>query len=121
VILVDASVWIGHLRSENPRLIALLNQRRIKGHPFARGEISLGSLARRAALLEMLDDLPQADLVSDSEVYAMIETRKWFSRGIGYVDSHLLAAVIVDPDTRLWTVDARLGALATEAGRRFEP
>jgi predicted nucleic acid-binding protein len=121
MILVDASVWIDHLRTENRFLTGLLNERRIAGHSFVRGEICLGSVARRAFLLEMLDALPQAPVATDHEVHGMIESRKWFARGIGYVDAHLLASVIVDRGTQLWTIDARLGGLAEEAGVRFLP
>jgi hypothetical protein len=34
------------------------------------------------------------------------------SRGIGYVDVHLLAAALLGPDVRVWTNGAQLGAAA---------
>lgn len=33
-------------------------------------------------------------------------------KGIGYMDVHLLASVILRETTRLWTHDKRLGAIA---------
>jgi predicted nucleic acid-binding protein len=119
VILVDASIWIDHLRGTNPVLVDLLNTRRILGHPFVRGEISLGSVGRRTFLLEMLDALPQIMQATNAEVFAMIEARQWFARGVGYVDAHILAATIIMPGALLWTTDRRLDALAKETGCRF--
>jgi len=46
----------------------------------------------------------------------LIEGQRLFGRGIGYVDAHLLAAVRLTADAKLWTVDRRLQAVATELG-----
>ena len=37
-------------------------------------------------------------------------------RGIGYVDAHLLGAVLVDGSATLWTKDRRLRGVAEELG-----
>jgi len=41
-------------------------------------------------------------------------------RGIGCVDVHLLAAVALVGDARLWTRDERLAAIAAALGAGFE-
>jgi len=47
MILVDTSVWIGHLRRADLTLSALLECRKILAHPFVIGELALGNLKRR--------------------------------------------------------------------------
>jgi predicted nucleic acid-binding protein len=119
VILVDASVWNDHFRRGNPIIRELLDRRLVLGHPFVRGEVSLGSMADRADVLDMLDSLPQANQADHLEVATMIEKRQWFSTGIGYVDAHLLASLILTPASNLWTSDAALRRLAGQLGRTF--
>jgi predicted nucleic acid-binding protein len=116
VILVDASVWINHLRASDERLIALLDTRQVLGHPFVSVELALGNLARRHAFLSELRDLTQAALASDDEVLELVEGERLYGRGIGYVDAHLLAAVRLTPDAKLWTRDRPLQRVAAELG-----
>lgn len=47
MILVDASVWIDHLRRDNARLRLLLENEEVLGHPLVSGEVSCGSMKRR--------------------------------------------------------------------------
>lgn len=116
MILVDTSVWINHLRTTDDRLTALLDPGQILGHPFVTGEIALGDLRHRVLELRMLRRLPQAAVASDQEVLNLIERRALFGRGIGYVDAHLLAAVRLTSEARLWTADRRLQSVAAELG-----
>jgi predicted nucleic acid-binding protein len=116
VILVDTSVWINHLRAADERLAALLDAREVLGHPFVTGEVALGNLPRRDVVLSELCDLPLAAVATDAEVLDLIERQALFGRGIGYVDAHLLAAVRLTADCRLWTGDRRLRAVAAELG-----
>jgi predicted nucleic acid-binding protein len=116
VILVDASVWINHLRASDERLIALLDTRQVLGHPFVSVELALGNLVRRHVFLSELRDLTQAALASDDEVLELVEGERLYGRGIGYVDAHLLAAVRLTPDAKLWTRDRPLQRVAAELG-----
>jgi hypothetical protein len=118
VILVDSSVWINHLRAPDERLLGLLDAEEVLGHPFVTGEIALGSLPhrRRDAVLRDLQDLPQAVVASNEEVLDLINELPLYGRGIGYVDAHLLAAVRLTPEARLWTNERRLRAVAAELG-----
>jgi len=116
VILVDTSVWIEHLKSGAEQLTALLSGGEVLGHPFVMGELALGNLRQREALLSDLQDLPQAIVASDEEVLSLINRQTLFGRGIGYVDAHLLAAVLLTADSKLWTRDRRLQVVAAELG-----
>lgn len=116
MILVDTSIWIDHLRQRNERLSKLLNQGQVLAHPFVIGELALGSLQNRAAILGALQDLPQAPVATEGEVLSFIEQNALYGNGIGYIDAHLLAAVRLSPGTTLWTRDKRLLAAGTGLG-----
>ena len=116
MILVDASVWIDHLRADDERLTALLDGEEALGHPFIMGELALGNLRQREVVLRALRRLPQATVASDQEVLRLIDRQALFGRGVGYVDAHLLAAVRLTADARLWTRDRRLQSVAAELG-----
>ncbi|HWZ69521.1 MAG TPA: type II toxin-antitoxin system VapC family toxin [Stellaceae bacterium] len=116
MILVDTSVWVQHLRSGDERLAALLNGGEVLGHPFVIGELALGNLRQREAMLSDLRDLPRAVVASDEEVLGLIDRQTLFGRGIGYVDAHLLAAVRLTAGSKLWTRDRRLQAVSAQLG-----
>jgi predicted nucleic acid-binding protein len=116
VILVDTSVWVDHLRAYDPRLAALLNAGMILVHPFVIGELALGSLRQRKAVLTALLDLPQATVATETEVRHFIHRHALFGRGAGYVDVHLLAAACLTDGAELWTNDRRLHDVADELG-----
>lgn len=110
--LVDTSVWVDHLRSGNATLIQALNHTQVLGHPWVLGEIALGSLKSRVAVLLALRQLPQAVVASDEEVLRLLEVESLYSQGLGFVDVALLAAARLTPHTQLWTHDKRLAQAA---------
>ena len=112
MVLVDTSVWVDHLRDNEPLLASLLIHNSVLSHPFVRGELALGNLRQREMILAALDNLPQAPLVFDDEVNFFIEAHSLFGLGIGLVDAHLLASTQLLGNTRLWTRDKRLLAVA---------
>ena len=116
MILVDTSVWINHLRSADERLAGLLDAGKVLGHPFVIGELALGNLRSREATLRDLSDLPQAPVAEDEHVLDLVNRLRLFGRGIGYVDAHLLAAVRLAPEAKLWTADRPVQAVAAEFG-----
>ena len=116
MILVDTSVWVEHLHTGNEELAALLDGGEALVHPFVIGELALGNLRPRDPFLRDLRDLPQAIVAQDEEVLRLINRQALFGRGIGYVDAHLLAAARLTADTRLWTRNRRLQAVAAELG-----
>jgi predicted nucleic acid-binding protein len=120
VILVDTSVWIEHVRERNDALVALLNDREILVHPFVIGEVALGHLRSRNAVLGQLQLLPAALVATNQEVLHLIEQRKLAGSGIGYVDAHLLASVSLIANAKLWTIDKNLHAIARKIGLAYE-
>jgi predicted nucleic acid-binding protein len=114
VILVDTSVWVDHLRRAHHGLVGLLEAGTVLVHPFVIGEIALGNLRQRDVVLGALMNLPASSVATDAEVIQFIERQSLFGRGIGYIDAHLLAAVRLTAGARLWTHDARLGAVAQQ-------
>lgn len=116
MILVDTSVWINHLKFVDERLAGFLADGKVLGHPFVIGELALGCLRRRDAVLSDLRDLPGAIVAEHEHVLEFIERHALFGRGIGYIDAHLLAATQLTPETRLWTTDRPLQTIAVEFG-----
>ena len=116
MILVDTSIWIDHLRTSGDLLSKRLNAGRVLTHPFVIGELALGEMRRRDAILDALSNLPRAELATDAEVLSFINGQSLFGRGIGYVDAHLLASVRLTAGARLWTRDNRLRSVAEELG-----
>jgi predicted nucleic acid-binding protein len=114
MILVDTSVWIDHINASDPMLISLLAEERVLAHPCVIGEISLGSLRDRGVVLGALLDLPRAPIATPEETFYLIEREGLFNRGIGYVDTSLLASARLQPGISIWTRDKRLKAVAEE-------
>lgn len=113
MILVDTSVWVDHFRNGNARLQALLERNEVLTHPFVIGELFCGTLRKRAEVLGLLQALPRATAVTDDEAMALVEGRRLWGRGVGWVDIHLLASAILS-HAHLLTLDKRLSALSDE-------
>jgi len=111
VILVDTSVWVDHLRRDNRALSTLLLEGRVLCHPFVIGELACGNLRARSTILEHLSFLPEAPVADQHEVLSLIERRKLWGTGIGWVDAHLLASAVLAGST-LWTKDKTLAKQA---------
>ena len=114
--LVDSSIWIDHIRMSDAVLAGLIDRRQVLVHPFVIGEIALGAIRTRAAVLAALGELPSSPIASHAEVVHMIEEHRLYGRGVGYVCAHLLAAARLRRATLLWTRDRRLHAIADELG-----
>ena len=112
MILVDSSVWIDHLRAANASLAELIGDKLVLIHPYVVGELAVGSIKGRGEFLSKLSDLPSATIATDNEVLDLIERRALFGRGIGYLDAHLLASVLLTDGAKLWTFDHKLHELA---------
>lgn len=114
MILVDTSVWIDHLRSAEARLQDLLQNDEVATHPLVRLELALGSIAGRETVLNDLSLLVQAPVVTTDELFAVVEVRRLYRRGIGITDLHLIASALLDRSLSIWTRDQRLGDIADE-------
>jgi hypothetical protein len=84
-------------------------------HPFVSGELACGNLKNRVAVLSDLHALPHAKLASDTEVLQLIEDRRLWGRGLGWIDMHLLASALLS-HWGFWTIDKRLGEAAMKLG-----
>ena len=113
--LVDTSVWVDHLRKGDGRLVELLKRGDVVMHPFVVGEIACGNLAHRTLTLDLLEQLPRAVVADTDEVLGYIDRHNLHGKGIGYVDVHVLTSAALG-DTKLWTRDKRLRAVAGSLG-----
>ena len=113
--LVDTSVWVEHFRRGVDPLVRLLDHQGVLCHPFVIGELACGRLPKRREYLTFLGELPQAVMAGHDEVLMLIEERRLMGRGIGWIDAHLLASVLL-VGAALWTLDRRLAAVAGSLG-----
>ncbi|MCK4205078.1 type II toxin-antitoxin system VapC family toxin [Brucella pituitosa] len=122
MILADTSIWIDHFRGGDNELIKIISDDLLLCHPAIIGELALGSLRDRTSVLAFLNVQREAQVATHDEVMTMIEKHSIFSMGIGYTDAQLLASVLLDRRTSLWTRDKRLMVAAENAGARlYEP
>jgi hypothetical protein len=85
-------------------------------HSFITAELALGSLKERTRTLALFDLLPQVRVARLNEIRTLIETRRLYGLGIGLTDAHLIAAVLINPPTLLWTKDKQLRRVAQALG-----
>jgi len=122
VILADTSIWIDHFRGGDNELIKIIGDDLLLCHPAIIGELALGSLRDRTSVLAFLNAQREAQVATHDEVMTMIEKHSIFSMGIGYTDAQLLASVLLDRRTSLWTRDKRLQVAAEKSGASlYEP
>ena len=122
MIIVDANIWVDHLRGRHePMLDELVLSNEAAMHPHVLGEISLGSFANRDAVLTRLERLPIPNVAREGHVRFMIDQHKLYSTGIGYSDAHLIASARLSPDGFLWTRDKRLHVQAERLGVAYAP
>jgi predicted nucleic acid-binding protein len=119
MILVDTSVWVDHLRRGIPQLGSVLENSEVLMHPFVLGELACGNMANRSEVLRLLGDLPVAPVAAHIEALAFIDSHALMGRGVGYVDVHLLASVVLAADAQIWTRDRRLAEVAKDLGLSY--
>jgi len=112
-ILADTSVWVDHLRHGDPHMSGFLAAGDIVLHDHVVGELCLGGLSREK--LATMGWMRRCTVASHDEVMHLIAERRLAGRGLGYVDSHLLAAALIDR-LQLWTLDKALLQTAHEFG-----
>jgi predicted nucleic acid-binding protein len=112
-VCVDSSVWIEHFRGNTTALKSYLDTYpfAVKTHELIILELALGGMVNKEekiSLIRSLNTLPNATC---DEVLAMIGSHGLVGKGIGCVDSHILASCLFT-DTLLWTNDRKLAKLA---------
>ena len=123
MVLVDTSVWIRGLAGQEPyrgELEILLASDEIAGHDLVFGELLIGDRGGRWKFLGAYEKMHQAQVVPHSEIVAFVRERDLSGRGVGWIDTHLLASAIVGR-MKLWTADPRFAALATGLGVGYRP
>ena len=115
VVLADTSIWIEHFRHGRTELSGNLTEGLVLMHPFVIGELACGNLKDRGAILSMLHSLPAAGVASHDEVLEFMERYKLGGKGLGWIDVHLLASVLLS-NCRFWTLDRRLAKVASDLG-----
>jgi predicted nucleic acid-binding protein len=93
--LVDTSVWVNHFRHPQSNLIKLLEDSSASMHPFVLGELACGNLKHRALTLGDLAKMPEAPLATEGEAMHLLESRRLWGEGLGWVDVHLLASALL--------------------------
>ena len=93
--LVDTSVWVNHFRRPQSSLIRLLGDFSAGIHPFVIGELACVNLKHRALTLGDLAKMPAAPLATEAEVLHLLESRRLWGEGLGWVDVHLLASALL--------------------------
>ena len=120
-VLVDTSVWVGHFKRRDERLVALLDAGMVVCHPFVVVEVACGTPPSRSDIIDRLGQLESVPVASPDELLALLQRRALFGCGCGFVDISLLASALLSDYTVLWTMDKRLAAVATELGRAYRP
>ena len=115
MVLVDTSVWVSHLRSGEPHLADSLEEGLVLMHPAVMGELACGNLRNRNTFLNDLAELQKAVAATHEETLLLVESRKLWGRGIGWIDAHLLASSLLS-GCFFWTLDERLKAVCELAG-----
>lgn len=121
MILVDTSIWIDHFYAGVPSLVERLQQEKVLLHPFIIGELACGNIQNRQEILSLLYNLPLVTVASDKEALLLIENFALMGKGVGYIDIHLLASVLIQNGAKLWTRDKRLLAIASDMNLTYEP
>lgn len=116
-VLIDTSVWVDHFRFGNVELSTLIQQDLALMHPYVLVELACGTPPEpRERTLRDLGLLQPSKLASITELLTFIERNRLHGQRCGMVDLALLAATLLTPGARLWTLDKHLAALA----RRFD-
>ena len=115
MILVDTSVWVAQFRFNNVAFAELLERQAVLTHPFVIGELACGNLKNRTRVLGDLEALGAATIAEHGMVLHMIAVHRLWAKGIGWIDSHLLASAFIT-SCALWTLDKRLAGAATQLG-----
>lgn len=116
--IVDTSVWINHFRKKDTILESLLVEGKVAVHEFVIGELACGNFKNQTEIINLLNNLQRSKKVSFDEYLIFIEKNKLKSKGIGFVDVHLLASSKISGYS-LFTYDKKLLEAAKELGLAF--
>jgi predicted nucleic acid-binding protein len=122
LILIDTNIWVDHFKRANRNVLCLLDAERVVTHPHIVAELALGRLQDRETTLASLELLPELPVAELHEVRQFIEIRRLYTFGVGFVDAHLIASLIIThTPTELWTNDVALKRVAEDLGMLANP
>lgn len=111
MILADTSVWVNHLRRGDRNLVGMLQAESVGLHPFILGEIAAGNLRNRERVLAYFASLPELPVAYESEVHHLLESRRLWGSGLGWIDLHILTAAKLS-GWHLYTADRAMNQAA---------
>lgn len=121
-VLVDTSVWVAHCRTTNPNLVGLLEKDQVLTHPMVIVEVACGTPPTLCTdTLRHMNLLQRTNQVSWNDVLAFVERERLYGLGCRLVDISLLASTLITPGTELWTLNKRLGELASRLHVVYRP
>lgn len=121
MIIVDTSIWVDHIRGIDTPLDEIAGSGLEMLHPFVFGELLLNGLPKDGLLAARLQGLKPAPVATPTDVAAFIVWAKLAGTGIGYVDTHLLAAARIVPNGLILTQDKALLAQAKRFDLAYAP
>ena len=113
MILADTSVWVQFFRSGDRELRTLLEEGRVAMHDFVLGELACGNLRDRSRTIAELRLLPRIEAATTDETLSLIANHRLHGRGLGWIDTHLLAAALLGR-VELYTRDRALAKVAND-------
>jgi predicted nucleic acid-binding protein len=124
MVLVDTSVWMRFLAGREPfasGLDEVLGRDEVVGHEMVYGELLIDDVGGgRRNLLEAYTQMYQAQTVAHQEVVELVRERRFFGRGVGWIDVNILASAVVG-GFQVWTADPRFLTLANELRVAYSP
>ncbi len=90
-------------------------------HPYIVAEVACGTPPGRKAIISLLAELESMPMATQNELLALLDARKLYGRGLGFVDLSLLASVLISEMTVIWTSDKKFEQIAIEVNRAFSP
>ncbi len=111
ITLVDTSVWIGHFKKSDLKLVSLLENTQVVTHPFVLGELFLGRPKNKDVIFDQLHLLPKIKNIEYPEICHFINEFKLNQKGLGFIDISLLASAYYT-EIRVYTLDKKLDAIS---------
>ena len=113
--LIDSSVWISHFHRTDKPLTALMERREVAIHSCIIGELAVGSLKHRKAVLGYFEMLETITECTASEALSLIDSERLHGQGLSWIDCLLLASCRISR-CALYTHDVKLGQMAKRLG-----
>jgi len=120
MILADTSVWVNHLRRADHDLARMLQAESVGLHPFILGELAAGNLRNRARVLSYFTSLPELAIAPENEVHYLLQSRRLWGSGLGWIDLHILTATKLS-GWDLYTADHAMNEAAVRLQIRRVP